>query len=358
MDYLCFQFSVTYDDQTEEFQAGTSAKGLLREWRRARDDPKLGAQACFGEVLVWGQPAAWADQVICSWASDYVASLYPQAIQLVDCLGAQWEPDVLLRQWLNQQLQIPVAPNATSFLQPADTHCHSQLKAIIVEVKSRLEEEWDRQSKQMGQQREYKWGPAETLQVVAEAIAIFRQRFHLRKPEQQKDPEPESDPENPPTYGPEPRPKVDLFLKGFIQNQLLIFRPDHQETLQLFETFRQGWEQDCPRVPPGRGISLETSSKRVVFAQEKWVDGQPAKPDWSLLDKMGNYLEQQHHQDHQKMLDEPILDLRFQNLDLSPEQIEMIRPPEERMSDLPKVRHSVAQKTSQLQKIQNRRKHL
>jgi len=164
------QFTVQYGDEKVDYKAGASAQGALAGWRKARDDPELGAQAFTGELLIWGQPAAWADQCMCSWVSDYIASVYSQAVLLVDCLGAQWEPETLCRCWLNQQAQIPIAPNATSFLQPADTHCHGQLKACIFQAQAQTQEEWDRHALQKdGHAVDYKWGPAQAVTVMAEA---------------------------------------------------------------------------------------------------------------------------------------------------------------------------------------------
>ena len=338
------QFSVTEEDETTTYYASASANNVLASWRRCRDDPELGCQGCFQQVLVWGQPAAWCDQVICSWMSDYIKSLYPQCIQVVDCLGSQWEPAVLCRCWCNQQLQIPIAPNGTSFLQPADTHVHSQLKACIRAQKARLEEEWDRQSELNGQMRQYQWGPPQVLTVLSEACADFRERHQLPFPAAQRSTDEGT------VYGPEPRPKRNLFLKAFIQDQLLVFRPDQNHELKLFETFEQGWEKEVPRFPPNRGIAPSVASKRANNGQ-RWENGEPPEADWSQLDHIGNYLHQVHHQEKVDNANEPILDMRFQGLELTPEQVEMIRPPEERMKELPAVRKSVVTKQAQMRRI-------
>ena len=121
---------VTYQVGEEEItlQAGTSAGNVLRGWRLLRQDPD---QSWASELEIWGQPAAWADQIICLWVSDYLQRHFSQCIYIVDCLGSQWCEEVLLRTWSNQQLQVPIAPNATFQVQVADTHHHSQLKQYI-----------------------------------------------------------------------------------------------------------------------------------------------------------------------------------------------------------------------------------
>ena len=101
-------------------KAGTHTRGLLSAWVELRlQFPDLG---WFQNARVWGQPAAWTDNVIASWHSDLVRSQRRQAIHVVDCLGGQWTPEVLFTAWKNQQMQIPIMPGATSFLQVPDTH--------------------------------------------------------------------------------------------------------------------------------------------------------------------------------------------------------------------------------------------
>ena len=119
---------VTYQcgDETESYQEGQSTS-LLQGWRRLRDGaPGEEPDTRWMQYRVWGQPAAWCDQVICTWISEYLQELYPQGcIQIVDCLGSQWAPPVVLKCWAASQVQLPIAPNATSYLQVADTHIHA-----------------------------------------------------------------------------------------------------------------------------------------------------------------------------------------------------------------------------------------
>ena len=63
------------------------------------------------------------DEITCSYLPDYVQELVPDGVfQIVDCLGSQWSETTLARFWANPQMQIPIAPNATSCIQVAGTH--------------------------------------------------------------------------------------------------------------------------------------------------------------------------------------------------------------------------------------------
>ena len=226
---------MTYQLGDEEItlQAGKPAGKLLQGWRRLREDPD---QSWSQELEIWGQPAAWADQVICAWVSDYLRSRFSQCIFIVDCLGSQWSEPVLLRTWSNQQLQVPIAPNATSQLQVADTHHHGQLKQYIRQEKARLAAEWDQAADRAGEARNTQWGPYHCVQVLASAC----KRFRVYQEEHQ------------------------LFLKAFIKNQLLIFRPDANHTLTLLDQLEEPWIQECLRFPPGRAITPAAANQRVV----------------------------------------------------------------------------------------------
>ena len=54
---------------------------------------------------------------------------------MFDCLGSQWSENTLAHVWANQQMQIPIAPTATSCLQVPDTHIHAELKAYLRQAK-------------------------------------------------------------------------------------------------------------------------------------------------------------------------------------------------------------------------------
>ena len=227
---------MTYQLGDEEitFQKGKPVGPLLRGWKAVRDNQP--DQSWSQHFRIWGQPAAWADQVICSWVSDFLAEEYPQGcIQLVDCLGSQWSSEVLIKCWANQQAQIPIAPNSTSFLQVADTHIHSPLKAYIRQEKARLQEEWDREALATGQDRNARWGPYHVATVLGQALAKLQ----------------------------ELQEKSDVVLKGFVQNQLLVFRPDEHHTFQLIDTCTAAWTQKAQRSPPGRGITPKSAGDRV-----------------------------------------------------------------------------------------------
>ena len=62
-------------------QKGQSVGNALAPWRKVRDQsPDSSWQ---DEFVVWGQPSAWADAIICAWVSDYIRELYPQTLSLI-----------------------------------------------------------------------------------------------------------------------------------------------------------------------------------------------------------------------------------------------------------------------------------
>ena len=73
--------------------------------------------------------------------------------------------------------------------------------------------------------------------------------------------------------------------------------------------------------------------------------GEPPEPDWSVLDKLGNYLTQNHDEPESEDQME-VFDFRFEALELNEEQIQMMRPPEDRLDTLDKVRPAVAALTN------------
>ena len=307
--------TVTYvlGDATITHQKGTSAGNVLGGWRKVRDQMPDGQWQ--NEFVIWGQPSAWADTIICNWMSDYIAETYGQTFQIVDCLGSMWQESTLQRCWANQQYQIPIAPNATSFLQVADTHVHARLKAFIREAKGDLEEEWDRSIQISGGPRLYEWGPWHCCQILGEALSKFRAAEESER----------------------------IFVRAFVQNQLLVYRPDQDGQLQPVDD--QTWARQCPRLPPGRGIPPRVAQQRVGEIRDAWQGGEPPEPDWAILDNLGNYLEQGHDapEDEDQIVE---IDCRFEGLQLTEEQIHMMRPPEERLATLQKVRPAVADLTA------------
>ena len=263
------------------------------------------------QYRVWGQPAAWCDQVICTWISEYLQELYPQGcIQIVDCLGSQWAPDVVLKCWAASQAQIPIAPNATSTLQVADTHVHSPLKAHILCQKTRLQAEYDQIAVANGQERFASWGLQELASVMGEA---WTQMMALQADK-------------------------DLVLHGAIKNQLLAFRPDQEGNLQRIDSIRAPWTDKHPLLPPSQGIKPVTACARIDGAAA-WPEGGPPEPDWTKVDQLGTYL---HQLQEVPGREEAELDLRLRDLQLTPQQLAMAASPESRLKTLTPVRHGVA----------------
>ena len=96
------------------------------------------AKATMDRLEIWGQPRAWTDELIAIWTIEFIKAQHGRALVFADCLAAQWTQASLLRAWLEGIIWAPYAPDVTSWLQEPDTHEHSQLKAIIRQVKSEL----------------------------------------------------------------------------------------------------------------------------------------------------------------------------------------------------------------------------
>jgi hypothetical protein len=210
----------------------------------------------------------------------------------------------------------------------ADTHIHSPLKAYIRQEKARLQEEWDREALATGQDRNARWGPYHVATVLGQALAKLQ----------------------------ELQEKSDVVLKGFVQNQLLVFRPDEHHTFQLIDTCTAAWTQKVERSPPGRGITPKSAGDRV-WAWSKfqhWGEmGGPEEPDWTQLDKIGNWLEQ-NEDPPEAPEDWLLLDCRFEDLQFTEEQLRMMRPPEERLQDLPPVRRGLKEQFEAKARVEKR----
>jgi hypothetical protein len=206
------------DDELIQYKKGEKVNQILAGWRKVRDDQP--DQSMFQHLRIWGQPSGWTDEIITNWLSEYVKELAPNGcLQIVDCLGSQWSETTLARCWINQQFQIPIAPNATSILQVADTHIHSELKAYVVQAKQELQEQWDRIALVTGQCPSTDWGPYELASVCGQALEKL-QTLQTSK---------------------------DIVLKGFIQNQLLTYRPDANGQLQRVKDLWPELEEKFPR---------------------------------------------------------------------------------------------------------------
>ena len=148
--------------------------------------------------------------------------------------------------------------------------------------------------------------------------------------------------------------RTDVVLKGFVQNQLLAYRPDAQGLLQRVDDHWPEFDQRCPRKPPGRSISFVLAQWRGQ-RHVTWVDGEPPEPQWDSLDTIGNYLHQTYDQEEP---DEEIeWDFRFHGLQLTEEQVEMMKPAAQREPPGPPVPEYIQKRfASVTAKIQARRK--
>ena len=134
---------VTYETsqgETKKFVKGESVEQLLRGWRGALmkfEEPER--NELLRRIEIWGQPRAWTDELIATWMVEFLANECGRpSLVYADCLSSQWTASVLMRAWLENMIWAPYAPEVTSWLQEPDTHEHSQLKALIREVKAEL----------------------------------------------------------------------------------------------------------------------------------------------------------------------------------------------------------------------------
>ena len=91
-------------------------------------------------------------------------------------------------------------------------------------------------------------------------------------------------------------------------------------------------------TPPRPGSRRQQSGERRA----------PPEPDWSQLDKIGNYL---HQLQEVPDREEPELDCRFEDLQLTPQQLAMAAPPEARLKAYTPVRRGVARRMESQRRI-------
>ena len=215
---------------------------------------------------------------------------------------------------------MPIAPNATSFLQVADTHIHSPLKSHIQAQKSRLQAEYDEIAVSNGQARFASWGIQEFASVMGEAWTQMTQLQSVN----------------------------DLVLHGAIKNQLLAFRPDEEGILQRVDQIEAEWARVHPLLPPSKGITYHTANQRLQSAAH-WPSSGPPEPDWKEVDQMGSYL---HQIQEVPGREEAELDMRFQDLELTPQQIHMTASPESRLKNFVPVRHGVEARMASRKRVE------
>ena len=181
----------TSQDETRHFQKGKSTEGLLRGWCAAIQQFEPHDKKGLVERLeVWGQPRAWTDELISTWVVEFIANeIGRPSLVYADCLSAQWTSSVLLRAWLENIIWCPYAPDVTSWLQEPDTHEHSQLKALIREVKAELHYALDHEfirASRTGDHKKLKlpttWEPFGCWHVVNEAYARFQAKYKDKVP--------------------------------------------------------------------------------------------------------------------------------------------------------------------------------
>ena len=147
-----------------ERAVGNYTQGLLSAWvELRRPHPQMW---WFNNARVWGQPAAWTDNVISTWHSELIQTQRPQCIHVVDCLASQWMPEVRFAAWKNHQIQVPIMPGATAYLQIPDTHFFAHLKTSIKRAKTQVQDAGEIAARQAGKAYNSQWGPQELLTVL------------------------------------------------------------------------------------------------------------------------------------------------------------------------------------------------
>ena len=144
---------------------------------------------------VWGQPSAWQDTVITTWLVEDTASHLKerhgtsQCLHRWDCLKAQWSEPVLYASWANQQITLPLMPDATTYLQSPDTHWNSPFKADLRNCKAEAQFQGEVAAKQvigLDQDTELKADIEKTIQAARPVNHIKGQPYDLDDPEYQK----------------------------------------------------------------------------------------------------------------------------------------------------------------------------
>ena len=113
----------------------------------------------FNNARVWGQPAAWRDNVVSTWHSELIQTQRPQCIHVVDCFASQWMPEVLCAAWKNHQLQVTIMPGATAYLQVPDTHVFAHLNTSIKRGKTQVQAAGEIAARQADKAYNSQWGP-------------------------------------------------------------------------------------------------------------------------------------------------------------------------------------------------------
>ena len=299
---------------------------LLSTWRLLRDThPDREWQQWF---TVWGQHSANCDQVCACWVSDHIHDQFPEQPKMIvtDCLGASWAPPTVQQCWINSQPAFPLAAGTTPYVAVPDTHVHPTMKAALRSAKNGFQEEADREFQLANVQGQYQWGPWETATVVSQTLKALDQK----------------------------EKKNQSILIGAIQNQLLVFRPDAQGKLVSIDDLSRHQKSTSRYLclPTFRGIPKMVAENRMEAARG-WPAGVPLEPDWTVLDRLGNYLDQGHHPAEDPEDPESaavVLDGRFADLALTPEQIQILVRLEARIQQLPHgssqlVKRAQAQKT-------------
>ena len=325
-----FQVQYVLGDQKIHRKVNDPAGKLLSTWRLLRDHHP--DSSWMNEFVVFGQPAAWCDSVISQWISEYIREQAPDTPQMIvtDCLGSSWSPESVQQYWINNQAAFPLAPNTTSYLQPSDTHIHAPLKAYLRQAKNDLQEEADREMIISDSRGPHQWGPWHTSTVVSRALR------KLQKLQNDKD----------------------VVLTSVLQTQLLVFRPNQKGQLIPVDMLDdEPWLLKHPRLPVLRGISQKEADARI-HKHSEWENGEPPEPDWSVLDKLGSYLSQSHHPAEDPEDPESqavVLDGRFADLALTPAQVEMLKPVEERIKMLPRGASVLVKRAENLRKIREKK---
>ena len=221
---------------------------------------------------------------------------------------------VLHASWANQQITLPIMPDATAYLQSPDTHWNSPFKADLRHCKEEVQFQGEVAAMQQGDQYNANWGLAEIAQTLAKTAEKFVARNDSTK----------------------------IVLRAGIENQQFIYRPDKLNVLECIADQQWFKDQGFYLDPPSKGIKPAWARSRRTN-RGRWVDGKPPEPDYSKLQcgpwlhgpsiELGGLLALEDKPEHEAG---PVLDCRIEEFfqDMTEEEKYAARAADARMADI------------------------
>ena len=146
--------------------------------------------------------------------------------------------------------------------------------------------------------------------------------------------------------------KKDFILRATLANQLLVFRPDAEGNLICIDDDPVLKQHGIQRNPPTRGLRPVHCEARIDEARARGFDTFP-KPSWEELDVLGDY--RQVAPPFEDANPEDFLQLPAAQLDLTEQQLFMLRPIQERVEDLKHCEETMNQVVGQASRLVKQR---